>query len=117
MIRTDRPASAVAALLFISAIFVSAALVFSIQPIVAKLALPRLGGAPAVWTTAMLFFQAVLLAGYVYAHLLARHLPLRTQAILHGAVLLAGAIFLPVAVPAAWSLDPEGAARGRDGVG
>lgn len=89
----------------VGAIFISAALLFSIQPIVAKLVLPRLGGSPAVWTTAMLFFQAVLLAGYLYAHFLVRRLAIRGQALVHGAILIAGAVFLPIALPSGWSLD------------
>ena len=58
-----RKGSAAVVVVYVATIFLSAALLFAIQPIVAKLALPRLGGAPAVWTVAMLFFQAVLLAG------------------------------------------------------
>lgn len=93
--------------IYLLAIFLSAALVFSVQPIIAKLVLPRLGGSPSVWTVAMLFFQTVLLAGYFYAHLLARGLTPRAQALLHGAVLIAGALFLPFALPADWAPDPQ----------
>ena len=57
-------------ILFAGAIFTSAALVFVVQPMVTKLVLPMLGGSPAVWNTAMVFFQTALLAGYGYAHLL-----------------------------------------------
>ena len=53
-------------------IFVSALLLFSVQPLFTKMVLPRLGGSPAVWSVAMVFFQSLLLAGYVYAHLLTR---------------------------------------------
>ncbi|MEL7105409.1 MAG: hypothetical protein AAGM21_05790, partial [Pseudomonadota bacterium] len=53
--------------LFTATIFLSAALLFFVQPLFARIALPEIGGAPAVWTTAMLFFQTVLLAGYTYA--------------------------------------------------
>ena len=94
-------------MIYVATIFVSATLLFAIQPILAKLALPRLGGAPAVWTVAMLFFQAVLLAGYVYAHLLARYVGLRWQPPIHGAVLIAGALFLPIALPEAWDFNPD----------
>ena len=55
-----------------AAIFLSAALLFAVQPMFTKMVLPRLGGAPAVWSVAMVFFQALLLAGYGYAHLLTR---------------------------------------------
>ena len=53
---------------FVGAIFVSAALLFAVQPMFTKMVLPRLGGAPAVWSVAIVFFQAALLAGYAYAH-------------------------------------------------
>ena len=59
-------------LLFAVAIFTSASLVFVVQPMVTKLVLPMLGGSPAVWNTAMVFFQTALLAGYGYAHALQR---------------------------------------------
>ncbi len=63
------PASAYRLLLatFVAAIFVSAALLFAVQPLFAKMVLPRLGGTPAVWSVAMVFFQAMLLIGYAYA--------------------------------------------------
>src|SRR5437773_1740498 len=66
-------------LLFSATLFLSAFLLFVIQPMVAKMLLPVLGGSPAVWTTCMLFFQAALLAGYLYAHLGGR-LALKSQA-------------------------------------
>ena len=56
--------------LFTVATFLGAALLFLVQPIVARMALPVLGGSPAVWNTCMVFFQVVLLVGYAYAHLL-----------------------------------------------
>ena len=62
-------------LLYAATLFVSALLLFSIQPMFAKMVLPKLGGAPAVWSVAMVFFQTVLLGGYAYAHLLNRALP------------------------------------------
>lgn len=80
--------------LFSATSLLSAFLLFWCQPLMAKALLPLLGGAPSVWNTAMLFFQTVLLAGYIYAHLLAR-LARRGQAILHGAVLAAGLLALP----------------------
>ena len=61
---------------FAAAIFVSAFLLFWVQPLFSKMVLPLLGGAPAVWNTAMMFFQLLLLAGYGYAHLLSRILPM-----------------------------------------
>ena len=55
-------------ILFTATIFLSASLLFFVQPLFTKIVLPAIGGAPAVWTTAMLFFQTVLIAGYLYAH-------------------------------------------------
>ena len=77
------------------ALFASALLAFWVQPLFAKLVLPRYGGSPAVWTTASLFFQVMLLAGYLYAHLLAR-LRLRTQIALHAVLIAAALAALPV---------------------
>jgi hypothetical protein len=81
----------------------SALLLFWVQPLYARMMLPLLGGAPAVWITAMLFFQAALLAGYLYAHLSVRWLGLERQTMLHGALLLAAFIALPVALPDGWT--------------
>ncbi|MFC3713771.1 spermidine synthase [Sphingoaurantiacus capsulatus] len=81
--------------LFTLTIFVGSFLLFLVQPLIARLALPRLGGAPAVWNTAMLFYQAVLLLGYLYAHALARA-PARTQAMVHLALLAGAALMLPI---------------------
>ena len=83
--------------LYALALFLSALLAFWIQPLFAKLVLPRYGGSPAVWTTASLFFQLMLLAGYLYAHLLAR-LPLRTQLVLHVLLVAVAIASLPVNV-------------------
>ena len=80
---------------FTLTIFVGSFLLFMIQPLVARLALPRLGGAPAVWNTAMLFYQTVLLLGYLYAHALSR-LPVRVQAGVHLALLAVAALMLPI---------------------
>src|SRR5262245_44652994 len=66
---------------FIAAIFVSAALIFMVQPMFTKMVLPRFGGAPSVWSVAIVFFQAALLAGYAYAHLLTRLAPGRPSII------------------------------------
>src|SRR3569832_2104976 len=57
-------------MVYTAAIFLSALLLFSLQPLFAKLVLPRLGGSPAVWSVAMVFFQSLLLGGYAYAHVL-----------------------------------------------
>lgn len=84
--------------LFAVTIFSSAALVFLVQPMVAKLVLPLLGGSPSVWNTSMAFFQIALLVGYGYAHLLQRLATLRAQAMTHLAALLIAALVLPLRV-------------------
>jgi spermidine synthase len=82
--------------LFGTSLFLSAFLLFLFQPMVGKMLLPWLGGAAGVWTTCVLFFQAMLLAGYVYAHLLSRIRDIRKQVLIHGIVLLIPFAFLPV---------------------
>ena len=77
-------------------LFLSAFLLFWCQPMVGKMVLPHLGGAAAVWTTCVLFFQAMLLAGYVYAHLLGKFASVRVQIGVHVLVLLLPAFFLPL---------------------
>jgi len=76
-------------------IFLSAALVFLVQPMFAKMAMPVLGGSPSVWNVSLVCFQAALLGGYVYAHLLARLKNTRLQVVIHGTALLAAAVVLP----------------------
>ena len=68
--------------IFAVTIFLGAFLLFSVQPMIAKMVLPLLGGSPSVWNTAMVFFQAALLAGYAYAHFGVRWLGLRRQSLL-----------------------------------
>ena len=84
---------------FTASIFLSAFLLFAVQPMFTKMALPYLGGAPNVWNIALVFFQAVLLGGYVYAHLISRYLSLKTQLIVHVTIITAGFVFLPIAIP------------------
>src|SRR5215471_3063020 len=97
------------AALFAVALFTSAALLFIVQPMIAKLVLPLLGGTPAVWNTCMVFFQAMLLIGYAYAHAAPRWLGVRRQAILQ-VVLLGLPIFvLPLGLPEGWT--PPGSAN------
>jgi SAM-dependent methyltransferase len=92
--------------LFALTVFSSAALVFLVQPMVAKLVLPLLGGSSSVWNTSMAFFQIALLAGYGYAHALQRISALRTQALVHGAALLIAALVLPLRV-SEWAGAPS----------
>lgn len=96
-------------ILFAVAIFTSAALVFVVQPMVTKLVLPMLGGSPAVWNTAMVFFQTALLAGYGYAHLLQRVGSIKLQVGIHLVLLLVAALLLPLRVNGLLG-DPDPAA-------
>jgi hypothetical protein len=88
-------------------IFVSAFLLFQVQPIISKKILPWFGGSPAVWTTALLFFQTALLAGYAYAHLLMRFVSLGRQPVVHLFLLLVALITLPI-TPADWWKPTDG---------
>jgi hypothetical protein len=83
--------------------FVSAALLFLVEPMFAKMALPLLGGSAAVWTTCLLFFQAALLAGYAYAHASAKLVGKRAQVAVHATLLLAALALLPIHVPGGWT--------------
>ncbi len=89
--------------LFISTIFLSSLLVFSVQPMFAKMVLPLLGGSPGVWNTAMLFFQIMLLLGYIYAHLTNKFLGVRWQAGLHLCLMALIFFFLPISVAQGWT--------------
>src|SRR3954447_1139604 len=82
-------------------IFLSAFLLFEVQPIIAKIILPWFGGSSAVWSTCMLFFQIVLLLGYLYAHVLHK-LPPRRQAMIHIGVLAVSLATLPIIPNVAW---------------
>ena len=81
---------------FALTIFISSFFLFQIQPIIARYILPWYGGSPTVWSTCMLFFQLGLLAGYIYAHLLARYLQQRQQVFLHITLLLLSLFWLPI---------------------
>jgi hypothetical protein len=87
---------------FALTLFSSAALVFVLQPMFARMVTPLLGGSAAIWNVSMAFFQAALLIGYLYAHLLARLNDLRLQAGLHAGILLFAALALPVHVSGAF---------------
>ena len=92
---------------FTLSIFLSATLLFSVQPLFAKLVLPLLGGSSSVWNTAMVFFQGTLLGGYIYAHLISKYLKLPLQIICHTVILSLGLFFLPLAIASGWT-PPEG---------
>jgi hypothetical protein len=89
-------------LLYALTISLSAFLLFAVQPIIAKAILPWFGGSSAVWSTCMLFFQAVLLLGYAYAHWLHQKLAARAQALAHGVVLAASLATLPILPNPSW---------------
>jgi hypothetical protein len=93
-------------LIYTAAIFVSALLLFSVQPLFTKMVLPRLGGSPAVWSVAMVFFQSLLLAGYVYAHLLMRIKNRLIPIVVHLVVLIIAFATLPLAIAARWGEPP-----------
>lgn len=84
---------------YTATIFLSAFLLFLVQPMFSKMVLPRLGGTPAVWNTCMLFFQAALLGGYLYAHLGSRWLGARRHAVLHLILLGVALATLPITIP------------------
>nr|PZN84552.1 MAG: hypothetical protein DIU57_08310 [Pseudomonadota bacterium] len=94
--------------LFTATTFLSAFLLFSIQPLFAKMVLPVLGGSPSVWAVALCFFQGALLAGYCYAHLLNRLAATHLTGFVHIAVCGAALLALPISVPAGWSEPPAG---------
>lgn len=90
-------------LLFAATLFVNAALLFLVQPMVAKMILPSMGGTPAVWNVCLLFFQIVLLAGYLYAHVASRWLGAKQHALLHLLAAAAAALlYLPIVIPVQW---------------
>src|SRR6478609_5603883 len=91
---------------YTAAIFVSALLLFSVQPLFTKMELPRLGGSPAVWSVAMVFFQSLLLGGYAYAHYL---MQIRSRAVpvaVHLALLVAAFLTLPLSIASGWGEPP-----------
>lgn len=87
---------------YATTIFVSAFLLFQVQPIISKFILPWFGGTPAVWTTCMVFFQSVLFAGYLYAHLSQTFLKPWAQALVHAALICAALLMLPIQPSSEW---------------
>lgn len=84
--------------LFAATLLLNALLLFLLQPVIARMLLPYLGGTPAVWNTCMLFFQSLLLAGYAYAHIITTRLSVRSQTILHCSLLALAAIAFPLEI-------------------
>jgi hypothetical protein len=93
--------------IFIAAVFVSALLLFAVQPMFTRMVLPRLGGSPSVWSVAMVFFQTMLLAGYAYAHVLMRTVRPPIAVAIHIALLVAAGLTLPLSIAQGWG-DPPG---------
>jgi hypothetical protein len=89
-------------------ILVSAFLLFQVQPVIAKIILPWFGGSAAVWTTCLLFFQSVLVLGYLYSHAITRHLRPRVQAVVHVALLVVSLAALPIYPKTAWKPSGTG---------
>jgi hypothetical protein len=104
----ERSASRYALVLavYTAAIFISALLLFSVQPLFAKMVLPRLGGSPAVWSVAMVFFQSLLLAGYAYAHFLMRIKSRAVPVAVHIALLGVAFFTLPLSIASGWGEPP-----------
>src|SRR6202035_4150126 len=92
--------------LYGATLFLPALLLFAVQPMFPKMVLPQLGRAPSVWSVAMVFFQAALLGGYAYAHLVVRRLPPGLGALVHLGVLAAAAATLPIAIAQGFGAPP-----------
>jgi len=88
-------------------IFTSAFLLFQVQPLIGRFVLPWFGGGPSIWTTCMLFFQLVLLAGYLYSHLLSTRVGVRSQVVIHISILALSLLFLPIIPSEAWKPTSE----------
>lgn len=95
-------------ILFAGTLFISAMLMFVLQPMFGKLLLPLLGGTPAVWNTCMVFYQTILFGGYLYAHWLTSHAGQQRQIQMHTALLIFSLFALPVALPADANPPTEG---------
>jgi len=93
-------------LTYTAAIFVSALLLFSVQPLFTKMVLPRLGGSPAVWSVAMVFFQSLLLAGYAYAHLLMQIKNRTIPVAVHLVLLVIALLTLPLSIAGGFGEPP-----------
>ena len=104
--RSKARTHAITLAIYTAAVFLSALLLFGVQPMFTRMVLPRLGGSPSVWSVAMVFFQSMLLAGYAYAHMLTalrrRYVPVA----IHLVLLLAAALTLPLGIAHGWGSPP-----------
>jgi len=106
---TDQPSPSrnrLVLVVYTAAIFVSALLLFSVQPLFTKMVLPRLGGSPAVWSVAMVFFQTLLLAGYAYAHMLMQIRNRAIPVVIHLVLLVVALLTLPLSIASGWGEPP-----------
>ena len=103
-----RSTAAAFLLLFAFPVLLGASLIFFVEPMFAKMVLPLLGGSPAVWNTCVVYFQAVLLAAYLYVHLLTTRMTHGAQVVAHGTLLALSALSLPIALPASWTPPADG---------
>jgi hypothetical protein len=106
---TDQPSASrnrLVLVVYTAAIFVSALLLFSVQPLFTKMVLPRLGGSPAVWSVAMVFFQTLLLAGYAYAHLLMQIKNRKIAVAVHLLLLVLALSTLPLSIAGGFGEPP-----------
>ena len=92
--------------IYIAAVFLSALLLFGVQPMFTRMVLPRLGGSPSVWSVAMVFFQSMLLAGYAYAHVLMTLRNRYAPVVIHIALLIVAALTLPLGIAESWGAPP-----------
>src|SRR3982074_644890 len=107
---TDQPSASrnrLGVMGYTAPLFVSALLLFSVQPLFTKMILPRLGGSSAVWSIAMVFFQSLLLAGYAYAHYLMTRRHRTMPVLVHLCLLTLALLTLPLSIGANWSSPPE----------
>src|SRR5471032_73041 len=106
---TDQPSAAqnrLVLIVYTSAIFVSALLLFSVQPLFTKMVLPRLGGSPGVWSVAMVFFQSLLLGGYAYAHYLMQIRNRMVPVAVHLVLLSVALLTLTLSIASGWGEPP-----------
>src|ERR1700712_702485 len=106
---TDQPAASrnrLVLIVYTAAIFTSALLLFSVQPLFTKMVLPRLGGSPAVWSVAMVFFQSLLLGGYAYAHYLMQLKNRMLPVAIHLVLLVIALLTLPLSIAGGWGEPP-----------
>src|SRR6516164_10059109 len=100
-------AAEILALSYGAVLFLSASLLFSVEPMFSKMVLPVLGGSSSVWSIAMVVFQGLLLSGYVYAHFLTRHCTLKLSAFIHTGLLAVATLSLPIAISSVFQTPPQ----------